>query len=219
MLHSEHLVRFYGGAITPTAVCLVTQLMHCSSLAQVLTPFALTPDAKNRFARDIAASGMAFLHAHRLVHRNLKPTNILVASRDVASSRVLCQIADFGAARFVADAHAAATMSSTAASPRYAAPEMLAAHPTFSYGIVLAALWNEGPPYAERALDTPFALVRLVRAGTRPALRADCPPGLRRPRTGVLGRGPRGTAHLRLDCRPTQLSCFRFQPARSARCS
>ena len=97
---------------------------------------------------------------------------------------------------------------------RYAAPEMLAAHPTFStasdvfsYGIVLAALWNEGPPYAERALDTPFALVRLVLAG------------LRRPRTGVLGRGPRGTAHLRPDRRPTQLSCFRFQPARSARCS
>ena len=180
-LHSDHLVQFYGGAIMRDCVCLVTQLMHNGNLSQFLASHWLSPFAKVRIAHDIAA-GMAFLHAHRLVHRNLKPTNILVASRDVRSP-VLCKICDFGASRFVSDEQAAATMTSTALTPLYTAPEMMVEHgrysmasDVFSYGIILAELWNETPPYSERSFDSPFALICHVLDGNRPGIHAGCPP-------------------------------------------
>lgn len=180
-LHSDYVVQFYGGAIMPNSVCLVTQLMHNGNLSQFVAHNQLSPFTKVRIAHDIAA-GMAFLHAHHLVHRNLKPTNILVASRDVRST-VVCKICDFGAARFVSDEQAAATMTSTAVTPLYTAPEMMVEHgrysmasDVFSFGIVLAELWNETQPYSERPFDSPFAFIRHVLDGNRPSFRSDCPP-------------------------------------------
>ena len=180
-LHSDYLVQFFGGAIMCDTVCLVTQLMHNGNLSQFLASNKLSLFAKVRIAHDIAA-GMAFLHAHRLVHRNLKPTNILIVSRDVRSP-VLCKICDFGASRFVSDEQAAATMTSTAATPLYTAPEMMVEHgrysmasDVFSFGIILAELWNETLPYSERSFKSPFALIRFVLDGNRPVFRAGCPP-------------------------------------------
>ena len=180
-LHSDYLVQFFGGAIMRNSVCLVTQLMHNGNLSQFLANNKLSPFAKVRISHDIAA-GMAFLHAHRLVHRNLKPTNILIASRDVRCP-VLCKICDFGASRFVSDEQAAATMTSTAATPLFTAPEMMVEHArysmasdVFSFGIILAELWNETPPYSERSFESPFALIRFVLDGNRPVFRAGCPP-------------------------------------------
>ena len=74
---------------------------------------------------------MAFLHTHRLVHRNLKPTNILIVSRDVHSP-VLCKICDFGASHFVLDEQASATMTSTTATSLYTVPEMMVEHGRYS---------------------------------------------------------------------------------------
>ena len=180
-LHSDYLVPFYGGAITADRMCLVTQLMHNGNLSQFLTHYQLSPYMKIRLAHDVA-SGMAFLHANHLIHRNLKPTNILIASRDVRDP-VLCKISDFGASRFVADEQAAATMTNMTVTPLYTAPEMMVEHgkysmasDVFSYGIILAELWNEFLPYAERSFDSPFALSRYIIDGNRPGLRSDCPP-------------------------------------------
>ena len=180
-LHSDYLVPFYGGAITSDRMCLVTQLMHNGNLSQFLTHYQLSPYMKVRLAHDIAA-GMAFLHASHLIHRNLKPTNILIASRDVRDP-VLCKICDFGASRFVSDEQAAATMTNMTVTPLYTAPEMMVengkysmASDVFSYGIILAELWNEFLPYAERSFDSPFALSRYIIDGNRPGLRSDCPP-------------------------------------------
>jgi len=180
-LQSDYLVKFFGGAMSSDRMCLVTQLMHNGNLTQFLMSYQLSPYMKLRIAHDIAA-GMAFLHANHLIHRNLKPTNILMASRDIRDP-VLCKISDFGASRFISDEQAAATMTNLTVSPVYTAPEMMVEHgkysmacDVFSFGVMLAEIWNEFPPYAERSFDSPFALSRYVLEGNRPGLRSDCPP-------------------------------------------
>jgi len=180
-LQSEYLVKFYGGAMSSDRMCLVTQLMHNGNLSQFLTAYQLSPYMKVRIAHDIAM-GMAFLHSKHLIHRNLKPTNVLMAGHD-PRDRILCKISDFGASRFISDEQAAATMTSLTVTPLYTAPEMMIengkysmASDVFSFGIILAEIWNEFLPYSEQSFDSPFALSRYIIEGNRPGLRSDCPP-------------------------------------------
>ena len=182
-LESDYLVKFYGGAMSSDRMCLVTQLMHNGNLSQFLTAYQLSPYMKVRIAHDIAM-GMAFLHSKHLIHRNLKPTNVLMASRNPRDP-ILCKISDFGASRFISDEQAAATMTNLTITPLYTAPEMMVengkysmASDVFSFGIILAEIWNEFQPYAEKQFDSPFALSRYIIEGNRPGLRSDCPPAV-----------------------------------------
>src|SRR5262249_32687674 len=98
----EHLfivMQYYQGET------LAQKLSHCKlSLAEAL---------------DLAiqiASGLSAAHASNIVHRDVKPSNIIITKSGVA------KIVDFGLARIIATASATQTMSATGTLP-YMAPE------------------------------------------------------------------------------------------------
>ena len=64
------------------------------------------------------ARGLSLAHARSIVHRDVKPSNIIITSDGVA------KIVDFGLARFVASASATQSISSTGTLP-YMAPEQI----------------------------------------------------------------------------------------------
>eukprot|EP00892_Ulva_mutabilis_P009187 jgi/Ulvmu1/6640/UM003_0278.1 len=100
--------------------------------------------------RDVAA-GMNYMHAKRICHGDLNPSNILlkydeVAHRSVGSSLVasaaVCKIADFGMARRMnrGKSHASGVRQGT---PFYIAPEMVAHHQlhrssdVYAFGVIM----------------------------------------------------------------------------------
>ena len=105
------------------------------------------------------AAGLAAAHAQGLVHRDVKPANILLEN---GVERV--RLTDFGLARAAADA--ALTCSGVVAgTPHYMAPEQASGETTdhradlFSLGSTLYAMCAGHPPF--RA-ETPLAVLRRV---------------------------------------------------------
>ena len=130
--------------------------------------------------RDVALA-LAHAHAHGIVHRDVKPGNILLSGRTTV-------IADFGIARMVgqvADEGRLTTTGITVGTPLYMAPEQAAGARTvdgradlYSLACVVYEMLAGGPPFtgtttqaiqARHALDPPPPL-HTVRPGVPPAV-------------------------------------------------
>jgi len=131
----------------------------------------LRPIADTRKLLDFAvqiADGMAAAHAAGLVHRDLKPVNILI-TRD---GRI--KILDFGLARQTSAVAAATTQTISITNPgtvvgtvRYMSPEQArglnldARSDQFSFGLILYEMTGFGPPFQrETAAETMTAIIR-----------------------------------------------------------
>jgi serine/threonine-protein kinase len=113
-----------------------------------------------------AASGLAAAHAQGLVHRDVKPANILL---EKGVDRVM--LTDFGLARAVDDGALTRT-GVVAGTPQYMSPEQSVGEPVdersdlFSLGSVLYALSTGRPPF--RAETTLGVLRRISDTKARP---------------------------------------------------
>lgn len=155
------IVKVYGVASGPGLGCTVMELLPGADLSRYTRAGRLLPE---RLALEIAARvAEALAHAHRqgMVHRDVKPANVMF---DSASLRVV--LTDFGLAR----AHdAEATRSGLLlGSPAYMAPELLAGaradagSDLYALGVLLYELLTGRLPYEG---DSMGALLRAVAAG------------------------------------------------------
>eukprot|EP00755_Sulcionema_specki_P012766 Sspe_Gene.52249::Locus_28949_Transcript_1_1_Confidence_1.000_Length_4027::g.52249::m.52249 len=112
-LHHENIVAVVSSLVCNQHVVVVMEFVPGGSLQTVLEQFTKLPLASVvRYSRDILR-GLHFLHSHNVVHRDLKPGNVLLQIDGT------CKLADFGAAAELS----AASRNTTLGSPFYMAPE------------------------------------------------------------------------------------------------
>jgi hypothetical protein len=157
--------------------CLVMEFHDLGSLHDRLRDTGPLAVSDVVTAGTAVADALAFAHAHGVLHRDVKPQNILV----LPTSYVL---SDFGIAR-MADAGHTATLERF--SYRHASPQVLdglaptEADDVWSLGSTLFTLLDGRAPFAslDPAEDTALSYLRRVRVGERRTLdRDDVPPEL-----------------------------------------
>ncbi|MCE9566435.1 MAG: serine/threonine protein kinase [Planctomycetes bacterium] len=138
---------------------LVMQLINGESLEQRLKRVGKLPPVEVARLGMQAAAGLAAAHAGGLIHRDIKPGNILL---EAPSDRV--KLTDFGLARAVEDVKLTRT-GFVAGSPLYMAPEQARGDDVdhradlFSLGSVLYEAATGTPPFEAK---TPLAVLRRV---------------------------------------------------------
>ena len=135
------VVEFYDGGTAPDGLCyMVMELCSGPSLSQILKGGALGPERTMRLGSQLA-DALEAVHAQKVVHRDLKPDNILLVpdKKDVEIPKIL----DFGIAKLRA-APAQTVDGQLLGTPAYMSPEQCRSEPdvdhradVYSLGVVL----------------------------------------------------------------------------------
>ncbi|GIF70593.1 serine/threonine-protein kinase [Asanoa siamensis] len=194
---------------------LVMELVPGGSMRDVLRANGPLTPAEAATVMAEVADGLS--HAHRLgvVHRDLKPDNILVRNADALDTAPGVRLTDFGIARVV-DAPPLTTTGALLGTPNYLAPEVInGGRPSpgsdvYAFGMVLYELLTGRPPYGGH---TPRSVFRR-HVETRPRRNPGMPDVLwrliascvdrnpaRRPSADALGEALRAVA-VRLGAAP-----------------
>ena len=161
-LHHPHAIAVYDVAEHEGQPCLVMEYLASQSLATVLsTQGVLPPDEVARIGSQIA-SALAAAHKAGIVHRDIKPGNVLLAEDGTA------KITDFGVSHAVGDVTVTAT-GMLAGTPAYLAPEIAQGRSAsfcsdvFSLGATLYTALEGTPPFGLNA--NALALLHQVASG------------------------------------------------------
>jgi serine/threonine-protein kinase len=148
------------------------RLITGGSLSALLQRGPLSLDRTRRILAELA-NALDFAHARGVVHRDVKPSNVLL---DDSGRAYLC---DFGLARLVMDSERWTRSGTLIGTPHYMAPEQGVSGrvdercDTYSLGIVAYEMLTGSPPFQG---DTPLAVLMQHANAPVPALRsARCP--------------------------------------------
>ncbi len=117
--HHKNILELYDVIKTEKSFHLVLEHCHGGDLHRFLKKHERLSEATTRHFMRQLASGLLFLRGNGLMHRDLKPQNLLLSSDSLDAT---LKIADFGFARVLTEA----TMTDTlCGSPQYMAPEIM----------------------------------------------------------------------------------------------
>ena len=148
-LESAHVVAVYAHGEEDGYLYIASQLIPGGDLGEMIRTSGVPSMADALDVIEQVASGLADAHDAGLVHRDIKPGNILVRRRPGA---IRAYITDFGIARRM-NADATRFSSSTAGTPSYMAPELhggakaTAVTDIYAVGCLLWVALTGSPPY------------------------------------------------------------------------
>ncbi|HEY6272252.1 MAG TPA: protein kinase [Terriglobales bacterium] len=151
LLNHPNIVTIYDAGEHEGIFYIAMEYIEGTTLDQLLAQKQiLDPDEVIRISRDIC-KGLDYAHAHGIVHRDVKPANIMITARGSV------KIMDFGIAK------AGGSMTSTGqvlGTPNYMSPEQVRGKSLdgrtdlFSYGVVLYEMLTGEKPFVGQNVTT-----------------------------------------------------------------
>ncbi|HEX8867262.1 MAG TPA: protein kinase, partial [Lentzea sp.] len=169
-LQHPNAIAVYDVVLDNGKPCLVMEFLPSKNLSAILDERGPMPPQEAARIGSLAASALAAAHSAGIVHRDIKPGNVLIG-RDG-----LVKITDFGISRALGDVAVTKT-GMLAGTPAYLAPELArGAEPAppsdvFSLGATIYAMTEGEPPFGKSTNDLGL-LYKVARGETRPPMRS-----------------------------------------------
>lgn len=171
------IINFIGAVHTPGKFAIVTEFCPFGNLGGVIKKESFGYVHKLKALVD-TAKGMNFLHRSNIMHRDLKPDNILMVSLEYRSS-VICKISDFGTTRDVNRFSHEMSFTKGVGTPIFMAPELLSGRrdyeksaDVYSFGMMMVNLITLKQPFeGDPNITSPFQFANYVIEGGRPSLK------------------------------------------------
>jgi serine/threonine protein kinase len=165
-----NILNYYGWGVRPDdgSKFLVMELFEGGPISKRRKWVSRRPKLVYRVMRDVARA-LGFIHAHGLIHRDLKSSNVLV-DRSVH----VAKLSDFGVTR--SEAGDEAVMTALTGTYRFMAPEVIRGEhydvraDIYSYGILFNELLTGMMPYEDTYLTPVQTATAVVSKNLRPRL-------------------------------------------------
>ncbi|XP_045519753.1 serine/threonine-protein kinase fused [Pieris brassicae] len=156
-LNHPNIIRMIDSFDTESELVVVTEYAEKELHSILAKEGCLNEDQAKKITWDLV-SALYYLHSHRVLHRDLKPQNVLLDSTGRAK---LC---DFGLARIMTNA--THILTSIKGTPLYMAPELIDEKPydhqadLWSLGCIVYEIMAGQPPFCTMSI---WQLVRMIR--------------------------------------------------------
>jgi fused-like protein len=144
LLNHENIILMFDALETDGSFCVVTEYAQ-GELFEVLTDDSRLPEPVVQDVAKQLVAALHYLHSHRIIHRDMKPQNILIGANG------LVKLCDFGFARAMSSN--TQVLTSIKGTPLYMSPELVKEQPydhtsdLWSLGIILYELATGQPPF------------------------------------------------------------------------
>ncbi|MEW1913933.1 protein kinase [Kitasatospora sp. NPDC085895] len=200
-LRHPGLIEVYDYGVVADRPYLALELVRGPTLAALLRAEPMHADRVRRLGRELATA-LAYVHSHGVVHRDVKPSNVLIGTDGRA------RLADFGAARLLDEVAAPGDEALTGTglvigTPAYLAPEQirgqgaLAATDVYALGLLLIECLTGNREYTGAPMEA--AAARLHR-----------PPSIPRSLPRDLAKTLRRMTDMDPERRPSADTCTRL---------
>lgn len=173
-LNHPNIVQFKGVCTQAPCYCIIMEYCPHGPLYNLLKDGEEVPPVRLvNWAKQIA-SGMHYLHSHKIIHRDLKSPNVLIGRGEIV------KISDFGTSREWNEISIKMTFAGTVA---WMAPEIIRNEPCsekvdiWSYGVVLWELLTCETPYKD--VDSSAIMFGVGNYSLHLPIPTTCPEGFR----------------------------------------
>jgi hypothetical protein len=181
-LHHPNIIQFIGASNVEGKLALVTEFAPLGSLGTLLVREDIPYNIKLVIVLEIARA-IKFLHSNNIIHRDVKPPNILVFSLEPKAT-VHVKLTDFGTSKFVPDT-SSVNMTKYTGTAKYMAPETFGVDPRFtlsadiySFGLLMWEVMTGLDAFSEKKYMWQSKIEKFVLSGKRMPIPEEMDPRL-----------------------------------------